>query len=66
MDQAHDITFRLAVFMLVCPIMDGMVAPATQTGTNGGYWQGNLLAMLTIAAVVLSIGYVYRKVRHHE
>jgi len=66
MDQAHDITFRLAVFMLVCPIMDGMVAPATQIDINGGYGKGYLLGMLMIAAIVLSIGYVCRKVRHHE
>jgi hypothetical protein len=66
MDQAHDITFWLAVLMIVCPVMDGMAAPATQIEINGGFWKGNLLAMLTIAAVVVSIGYVCRKVRHHE
>jgi hypothetical protein len=65
MDQAHDITFRLAVFMLVCPIMDGMAAPATQVGAGEDCLWGKLLAMFTIAALVLSISYVSRKLRHH-
>jgi hypothetical protein len=66
MDQAHDITFRLAVFMLVCPIMDGMAAPVTQVGTSGDLWKGNLLVMFTLAAIVLSTSYVSRKLRRHE
>ena len=65
MDQAHDITFRLAVFMLVCPIMDGMAAPVTHVETSGDCGWGKLLAMFTVSAVVLGISYVSRKLRQH-
>jgi len=66
MDQAHDITFRLAVFMLVCPIMDGVVVPATQIQNSGDLWKGNLLVMFMLAALILSMSYVSRKLRYRQ
>ena len=57
--------FWCTFFMMVFPILDGIVAPMTTIQADGDCGKGNSLAMLTVSAVVISVGYISRKVRHH-
>lgn len=66
MEKTRRNIFWCTFFMLVFPILDGIAAPMTAIQAGGGGGNGNSLAMLSISAVVISVNYISRKVRHHE
>ncbi len=64
MKQTHRIIFWFVIFSVIFPILDAVAAPVTLIWAGEGYWKGDLVTMLGVAAVILSVINLSRRMRH--